>query len=465
MRAAQRELGLTIVVEEPAVPAVRVVALCALRPEPRFVNVLARMAGRAGGLHLAVALGHVAILARRQLVQGQQRELREAVIKANSSSPSIRTVTRPTIPAEIALVDVDRRVTVRAAGRSRLHVHLRDVAEIAGHLAVASLEPILRVAAVVEMRRLPGARIVAVVAAGASKTVVIVVEPMAALAVHRDCTLLGVGFVTLLTPEIGVSSLQREAGVPAVVEASLLPARRIVAGLASRPETASMDVVHAVARDAVHRRSFETIARMAGAAVRLGVQPLERKAGRGVIESKLPPGERLMAALALLAQLALVRIGIAVAGHAAAVGLTMSLPIRVAARAGQSRMGPFEGEVGPIVIEGLGQQTDDVGIGTLVFSVTDPALTVRLEAKAPVEALAPLHVSADFLVAVKTETVLRILIEALVTSRALLRFPSVGCQQRPWRNEVLEIDRPRNLHRAQCQKHDDDRCCTSLNHP
>jgi hypothetical protein len=293
MTAAQRELGLPVVVEDPPIPAIRVVALRALRAEASVVNVRSDVARHAGSLGLSEAFAGVAILTRDQLVKCKQREPGEIVVEARALRETRLAVTSFALGSQRPLVNVYVSVAIHAARRRRRSLRARlQVTEFARERSVCAAQRVLGGCVVLEARTRPGARSVAPLAIGAVSAVVIVIQPMTAHAARRERDTLWIRLVALLTAERGVSSMQREARVTRVVEAGLLPAGHRMARRAVVAQPTAMSVLASVTGDALGGGLAEVIQRMTRRAGNLAVTRFESKAGRGVIEVHVAPPNR-----------------------------------------------------------------------------------------------------------------------------------------------------------------------------
>jgi hypothetical protein len=137
-------------VEEPSIPAVRVVATGTLGTESALMDIDSRVAAPAGCLGPSIASAHVAVLARGQLVERKQGKVGELMVEADSSGEARLRVTGRTISTETPLVDVDAGMAINAGRWGRLLVHLLHVAQVARHLGVRSPKRQLRIPEMVE---------------------------------------------------------------------------------------------------------------------------------------------------------------------------------------------------------------------------------------------------------------------------------------------------------------------------
>ena len=172
----------------------------------------------------------------------------------------------------------------------------------------------------------------------------------------------------------GVRAGEREAGLRRVIETRRLPAGDAVAAAAVRPASAAVHVVGRVARRALCRGARVAIAAVTGRAGHLGVALAQREAGLAVIEAALRPGGRLVAAAAVRAELAGVRLVGPVAVDAARRRLAVLAARLVAGVASARRVRAGQREIGPGVIERRPAQLDDVGVAPEVLGVAGLAL-------------------------------------------------------------------------------------------
>ena len=90
MGAVKRIVALTVVVEYPALPSIRIVAAGAGTAQPTFMIIVARMAVGAFDGGVAIGCAYMAPLARHQHVQADQRKARDVMIEHNFTPPALR---------------------------------------------------------------------------------------------------------------------------------------------------------------------------------------------------------------------------------------------------------------------------------------------------------------------------------------------------------------------------------------
>lgn len=150
----------------------------------------------------------------------------------------------------------------------------------------------------------------------AERAVVHVRTAMTAEAIHRQLQIRRrLGLVAGLARDLLVDSDQWEPGLPRVVEAPQPPPVRIMATGALCPEPSLMEIL--VTALTGHRRVLVGRRAVALLARHRLVQAYQREARNLMIEGELlPPARIAVARLATFAQLALMRILLAVTGHA-----------------------------------------------------------------------------------------------------------------------------------------------------
>ena len=140
VRASQRELGHSVVIEFNRLPLGRGVARFALGAIPGGVSILQAMAGDAGGRQVLVAFAGMAGGATNVLVGAIQSEFRLAVIKRLDAAPAILAVAAIARLTEPLLVRLLRFVAVIAAAGGAAESDRSCVAAVAADRLVAALE-------------------------------------------------------------------------------------------------------------------------------------------------------------------------------------------------------------------------------------------------------------------------------------------------------------------------------------
>lgn len=101
--ALERKIGLLIVIELPAVPADRIVAIGAGRTEPATVNIVVRMAIAAGVGQRREYQALMTLLTAGGAMHPYQREADEIVLESGYQSPLGRFVTVPAAAEGLAM--------------------------------------------------------------------------------------------------------------------------------------------------------------------------------------------------------------------------------------------------------------------------------------------------------------------------------------------------------------------------
>ncbi len=181
---------------------------------------------------------------------------------------------------------------------------------------------------------------------------VYVVSPMTAMAARVGEGGFYRALVTCGADELGVRAVQRKGGVERVIEADFCPVGRRVTIVALGPVVAGMDIIYAMA--GVTRRFgklFELVVFVAGLAVQPSVSISQSEARfREVVEARVGPAGRRMAALAGIAVGADVHIVHSVTVDALAWRLLVEL-VAMTARTSQVRMLADERKFGRVVVE------------------------------------------------------------------------------------------------------------------
>ncbi len=392
---------------------------------------------------LAEVVCHVAVLAGRKRMQAEQRKARQVVIETRGLAPGGIGVAFFAATALRASVNVDARVAIDAECRRSAVADRHDVTQLAVDVGVRAVERERALARVIELRLLPGSSVVAGATVGAIPSSVIIIARVTARARRVELRRLRIAAVAVLAAQCCVVASQRKAGLLGVVERLALPARRLMALAARRPQAAPMRIVEAVAVRAVGGGGVETLLWVTERAIRFGVASRERELGRVVIESHLHPVVSGMAIAARPAERALVSIVLAMTVDACARRVAVRFSGRMALAAGRRGVRALERQVRAAMIEPFWDERRDARIRPLVLGVARSALRRRLRRKVPVEAQRSLDVGGDCLVTHETQLALGASIEALVARPALACFALVGANQRAGRDQPLYIDRMR----------------------
>ena len=145
-----------------------------------------------------------------------------------------------------------------------------------------------------------------------------------------------------------------------------------------------------------------------------------------------------MASGAFGPQASCVRIILLVTGDAIRGRFPHPLPRLVAARARDTRMSALEQEIRQIMAKCLRIQSDNVGLPSLVIGVAGPALAFPDRRVPAVESLSLCDIGSNRLVAIDTETRLRLLRERFMALRAVFLELGVPLDERPRIDELFE---------------------------
>ncbi len=106
MGAIESIIGLTVVVEAPEGPAIRVVTQLAIGTQTAFVNVLGLMAADAFQDRVSVFPRQMAFFARGRRMQSDERETRKIMVEEDFGAPARLVVTAFALLAFLALVNI-----------------------------------------------------------------------------------------------------------------------------------------------------------------------------------------------------------------------------------------------------------------------------------------------------------------------------------------------------------------------
>jgi hypothetical protein len=155
----QRVFALSVMIEEPSHPSIRVVTKRAIGSEPTFV-VLILVALRASSRRIFERRRAVAFLARHDGMATKQRKSGDVVIEMERLTPAGFLVALLATAAELGLVGIVLSVTSEAVGGELFAIEIARMAVVALDLDVTASEGILRLI-VLEMDGLPFVLVVA----------------------------------------------------------------------------------------------------------------------------------------------------------------------------------------------------------------------------------------------------------------------------------------------------------------
>jgi hypothetical protein len=140
VRPVQLERGLGIVVEAPALPAVRVVAVLAARAEAPEMHVLDGVTREAIAWCVLEARRRVALLASGDRVDSEERESADVVLEEDLVRPGSLIVAILAARPLLSRVDVVELVTGDAGGPEHSLAHRACMAALALHLGMRPLK-------------------------------------------------------------------------------------------------------------------------------------------------------------------------------------------------------------------------------------------------------------------------------------------------------------------------------------
>lgn len=329
-----------------ALPGVCVVALCAIRSKLPLVHSRFSMARDARLRRVLEIIIRVAASAGHVDVHAGQLERRPVVIERRRLPRRSRVALRA-IGAECALVCVFAAMAVHTALWRVLEITAR-VAAGAGHVDVRAGQLEGRLA-VIECGWLPALRRVALRAVGAECAVVRILGAMTVHAILRRILEIIAG-VAAGAGHVGVRADQLERRL-AVVERGWLPRRRRVTLRAGSAERAVVRVLATVAVHTVLGRAVKHAVGVAQSAGHSNVRAGQLECSAVVIKGHLFPIVGRVALRAIGAELAVVRIVLAVAIHTILRG-ALEHAVDVASSAGHSNVRARQLKSGSIVIKG-----------------------------------------------------------------------------------------------------------------
>jgi len=168
-----------------------------------------------------------------------------------------------------------------------------------------------------------------------------------------------------------------------------------------------MYIVQGVAAAAGLGRILVFLINMAGIAGGILVGAVQRKVGFVVVKIEFFPAFHRVAAVAIVAQVSLVGILLAVTTLTGRRGLGIFFTRFMTGAAGDRGMRTLQGEIGTPVVKRQWVQPDNVSVPTQVFAVTAFTRRGGNVGKAPVVASLALNVLVDIFVAVEAQPRLR----------------------------------------------------------
>jgi len=293
----------------------------------------------------------------------------------------------------------------------------------AGDLGVAAGKGKRGIAVVIEGDGLPVARGVAGATARPVAPLMLVVLGMAGVAGRWRWLVPERAGMTGLASCRGMTSVQSEPGIAAVIEDQAAPGGGDVATLAAFAVASAMGIIGGVASVAGFGRVREAIVGVAAFAENTGVGTAQREAGAVMIEAGPRPGRWVVAVSAAWPQAALVAVILAMAFDTGGRCIAKFSLGRVAGTAGGLLVCAQQGKVGIAVVERLALQGSDLCRATLVIGVTGPALGRARRVMTAVKTLPLADIGGDVLVTGEAEAGLCLLVErGMATATILLQL-------------------------------------------
>ena len=420
MFPGQRKLCLLAVIELPERPAIGVMAAGALLAEPAFVNVLGTMTCEAFDRRIAIGTRRMAFLAGNAGVQPDERKSRKVVVEPDVVPPPGLLVARLAVAPHRAGVGVVGRMAAMAVLGHRLLLYDAGMAAVAGQFLVgtAQLEPGAR--RVIIGRDSPFLLAVTIGAGTTKASRMPVSGGVAASALSWERRLEVAATVTRITGQRLVPPFQRVTGRLRMIEAGLLPVHCAMAGRAVSTAGPAMNVIRGVTVDTPHRRALETWIAVAGSTRHPAMRVFERESRLVVIELRRLETGRLVAVSTGASKLPMVGIVIAMTVLAELRRVAERLPCCVTGVASGRGVGAGQWKIGPLVVEALGVEVDDIGGASLVLGVAGIAL--RPAGRTAVKACACGEIGRDFrmIMASDAERALAGLVGAVVAHAAVV---------------------------------------------
>ena len=417
--AQEFEIRLPVVVEYPHRPAVWVVAGMTASSQRSLVFIVVAVTADAVPRGVLERRRCMALFTGDGRMQADQRKARHPVVEHDALAPAGGSVAALALFAFLSTMDVINLVAADARYCQLFFVQLATVTGAAGQLVVFALQGKVGAPRVVEADFLPGEFAVACLALFAVTAVVCVVAAMAADTGSVGGLVLDRVDMATFATDMGMLALQGKVGVPIMVEVGFTPFAFVVAVSAVCSVDAMVHVVKRVTAVAGGRRFLVALVDVAAIAGGVTVRAVQGEMRLVVIEAELLPAFRSMAVLAVVAEIAPVRILFAVATAATGRGFGVFLARLVTRAAGRRSMRTFKGEVGSSVLERQWIEVDDIGVPTQVFVMTALAGGCGDIRQATMVAAAGADILVDRLVAVQTQLSLGTFSEAHVAAGTL----------------------------------------------
>ena len=248
VRAGERKAGPCRMIENPELPAIRVVTSRAIGAQRALVDILLGVTALAALRSLVETLVRVTLAARDRHVQTKKRIGRQVMVEGHLT-PAGDGVTRIASLPERAPVRIGGSVATGAVLTELLRLHGTGVAHVAREFGVGTLER--KILLVIVGRDPPDFSGVAVTAHRTEAASMTIVRLVTAGAGARNGVVDIAAAMTVGATDMGVATEEREAGFTAMFELLRAPVRRGVTCAAIVALAALVDIIGHVTADAL----------------------------------------------------------------------------------------------------------------------------------------------------------------------------------------------------------------------
>ena len=365
-------------IKAPEAPSIGVVAITATRSQGSVVLIVLCVTIDASSRGVVKAFVVMTLAAAGDDVHPQQRKSGHIVIKGQVARPCLRAVAIIAAGPQLSVVQIALPMAIGTFPGERLLTENSVVARCTGELPVGTLQGKIGFTLVVENTAGPPSRGVAILAFRTEAPIVIILDGVTTRArrfeVLREPSHLAQ--VAVIAGHLGVLPDEREIGVLVVVETALLPFLGGVTITTSVPHLPPVGVLGGVAILALAESFLVTVPGVTKATIRGEMGPEEREIGLVVIEPGAIPALGLMAIRAVLPQLSVVPIVVAMAVDTQARGLAIRLAADVARGTSHRGVNPLQRKIRHVVIEGLGSEAHDISASAPVLGMADSTVGV-----------------------------------------------------------------------------------------
>ena len=297
--------GARRMIENPELPAVRVVTGSAIGTQRAFVGVLLGVTASAALRCLVEALVHVTLAAGDRNVQAEEGIARQVMVEGDVA-PSNDGVTHIASLPDRAAMRIGGAVAAGAILTEFLLLHDTRVAHVAVEFGVSALER--EIGSVIVRRHPPRFGGMAVTAHLAQTAGVAIIRLVAAGAVAWNRFVDIAAAMTVGAADVGMATEECEPGLPTVLELLRAPVCRGVTAATVAALTTLVDVIRHVTADAFLGNALVMLGGMASGAGRGLVFVGEGEGGLVMIKVRLLPRCCIVTGGALRAQGATVRV-------------------------------------------------------------------------------------------------------------------------------------------------------------